>query len=94
MPAIITPNKTEQERKRRSKYYYDFGVGIMYWKRRYGGRVIEIPQKWVNEGHCTSINKKNYHWTQPGGQRNQPVEIDMNFDLEEVAKRLGLAHLL
>ena len=84
----------EAERRRRSRYYYDSGVGIMYWKRRLGGRVVDVPQRWVAEGHCTSINKKNYRQVQPGGQRNLSAEIDLNFDLSEVARRLGIDHLL
>jgi hypothetical protein len=84
----------EKERHRRSKYYYDSGVGVMYWKRRLGGHVINVPLKWVAEGHCTSINKKNYQQVQPGGQRNLSAEIDLNFDLVEVAKQLNISHLL
>jgi len=89
------PNCTdEKERSRRSKYYYDHGVSIMYWKRHYHGQVTNIPHRLVAEGHCTSINRNSYRWEQPGGQRNQPAEIDLNFDIEEVASRLGIAHLL
>lgn len=84
----------EDERRRRDRYYYDSGVGIMYWKRRYGGRVIDIPEKLVAEGHCTSINRKNYRQVTQGGPRNLGAEIDLNFDLAEVAAKLGIAHLL
>jgi hypothetical protein len=84
----------ERERRRRDAYYYDSGVGIMYWKRRHGGKVIDIPGKLVAEGHCTSINKANYRQVQPGGQRNLSAEIDLNFDIEEVAKRLGIEDLM
>lgn len=84
----------EQERRRRARYYWDSGIGIMYWKRRYGGKVVDIPEKLVAEGHCTSINKKNYRQVNPGGTRNLGAEIDLNFDIEEVAARLGIAHLL
>ena len=84
----------EDERHRREKYYWDSGVGIMYWKRKYGGKVIDIPAKKVEEGHCTSINKKNYRQVQPGGPRNLSAEIDLNYNIEEVAARLGIAHLL
>ena len=82
------------ERRRRSRYYYDSGVGIMYWKRRYGGQVVNIPLKTVAEGHCTSINKKDYRQVSPGGARNLVAEIDLNYDLDTVAARLGIAHLL
>lgn len=84
----------EKERKRRATYYYDSGVGIQYWKRRYNGRMIDIPEKLVQEGHCTSINRSNYKVVNPTGARNLGAEIDMNFDLEEVARHLGIAHLL
>lgn len=84
----------ERERTRREKYYWDSGVGIMYWKRKYGGKVVDIPAKKVEEGHCTSINKKDYRQVQPGGPRNLSAEIDLNYDIEEVAARLGIAHLL
>jgi hypothetical protein len=82
------------ERRRRAAYYYDSGVGIMYWKRRYGGRVTDIPLNRVAEGHCTSINRTNYRQVNPGGARNLGAEIDLNFDIAEVAARLGIAHLL
>jgi len=89
------PQCTDQdELRRRARYYYDSGVGIMYWKRHYGGQVIDIQEKLVAEGHCTSINKKNYRQAQPGAARNLGAEIDLNFDIEEVAARLGIAHLL
>jgi hypothetical protein len=86
--------KDENERRRRTRYYYDSGVGIMYWKRRYGGKVIDIPEKLVEVGHCTSINRKNYRPVNLGGQRHLGAEIDLNYDIEEVAARLGIAHLL
>jgi hypothetical protein len=89
------PQCTDQdELRRRSKYYYDSGVGIMYWKRKYAGNVVDIPAKLVEEGHCTSINKKDYRQMNPGGARNLGAEIDLNFNIEEVAARMGLAHLL
>jgi hypothetical protein len=84
----------ETERRRRDRYYYDSGVGIMYWKRRYGGQVIDIPEKLVAEGHCTSINRKNYRQLNPGGPRNLGAEIDLNFDIEEIAAKLNITRLL
>jgi hypothetical protein len=84
----------DRERRRRDAYYYDSGVGIMYWKRRLGGKVIDIPGKWVAEGHCTSISKKDYRQVKPGGPRNLSAEIDLNFDIEEVAKQLGIRQFL
>ncbi len=85
----------DEERARRARYYYDSGVGVLYWKRKYGGSVIDISLKYVNEGHCTSINRKGYRFLS-SKQVHPPVgdELEANYDLEEVAKRLGLAHLL
>jgi len=89
------PNcKDDSERRRRAKYYYDSGVGIMYWKRRYRGRVVSIPESMVADGHCTSINKKDYKQVEPGKARVLSAELDMNFDIRAVASRLGILHLL
>ena len=84
------------ERDWRARHvFYDFGCGIMYWKRKYGGTVKSIPEKLVKEGHCTSINVKDYKRVGPEGpMRNLGVEIDMNYSIEDVAARLGIAHLL
>jgi len=84
----------EKERRRRARYYWDSGIGIMYWRRRYGGKVVDLPEKLVIEGHCTSINNKNYRQVNPGRARNLGAEIDLNYDIEKVAARLGIAHLL
>lgn len=79
----------ERERKRRSRHYYDSGVGIMYWKRRYGGKVREIEESWIDEGHCTAINN-------PGYRRagNKGVELDVNFNLAAMAEKLGIAQFI
>jgi hypothetical protein len=85
----------DAERARRLKYSDDFGFGAMYWKRRYGGKVVSIPSGPIQEGHCTSIAKADYKRVSPEGDtRNMPAELDLNYDLEQVARRLGIAHLL
>jgi len=83
------------ERARRDAYDWDFGFGIMYWKRRYRGKVVKISPYGLREGHCTSIRKKDYKRVGPEGDtRNLGAEIDLNYDIDEVARRLGIAHLL
>jgi hypothetical protein len=82
------------ERKRREQYYWDSGVGIMYWKRRYGGVVKNINRKRVEEGHCTAINYKNYVRLGPVSQPVVGKEIDINYSLDDVARRLKIDHLL
>ncbi|HEY6346243.1 MAG TPA: hypothetical protein VIY49_32545 [Bryobacteraceae bacterium] len=85
----------DAERARRLKYGDDFGFGAMYWKRRYGGKVVSIASRPIQEGHCTSIAKTDYKRVGPEGDtRNMPAELDLNYDLEQVARRLGIAHLL
>ena len=91
------PDDRERARRRnwRKKYNDDFGFGVMYWKRRYGGRGITIASRPLHEGHCTSIANKNYKRVGPEGDlRNLPAELDLNYDLEQVARRLEIAHLL
>ncbi len=84
-----------REREERDRYNWDHGFGIMYWKRRYGGRVVKISPRLLQEGHCTSIGRNDYRRVGPDGDtRNMGAEIDLNYDIEEVARRLGIAHLL
>jgi hypothetical protein len=45
------PNCHPAERSRRARYFYDHGVGIMYWKRHYKGRVRAIAPWGLREGH-------------------------------------------
>jgi hypothetical protein len=93
--ALHPSCKDPAEKARREKYYYDHGVGVMYWKRNYKGRVREIESKQVDEGHCTAIGKKNY--IQLSAERttsDKIFELDLNYNIREVAERLKIAHLL
>jgi hypothetical protein len=83
------------ERARRHTYHWDFGCGIMYWKRRYGGKVVKIGSRQFKPGHCTSIGKKDYRRISPeGDMRNLGAEIDLNYDIRQVAQRLRIDHYL
>jgi len=87
------PNKPEchQETKRRRRYYWDHGVGIMYWARRYRGHVLPIKPSFVEEGHCTRINRKSYISTSPNNERRDlSKDLSKNFDIRSVCRRLGL----
>lgn len=82
----------KSERERRQKYYWDHGVGIMYWSRRYRRRVVAIKQSFVDEGHCTRINKKNYQSNSPNNsKRNLSNDLSKNFDLKKVCSSLNLS---
>ena len=84
------------ERENRRSVSYDSGTGILYWKKFYRGRVIEIDVKLIDEGHCSEIRAKNYKQAESHltALRNLQAEIDANYNLEKVAKRLGIADLL
>jgi len=75
----------EQERRRRRRYSYDHGVGIMYWKRRYGGRVRGISERWAAEGHFGSFSVPGYRQA-----ASKSEEMAINFDLQQIGRRLGI----
>lgn len=83
------PNTPAAESSKRRAHYYDSGVGIMYWKRHCGGKVRDIPEKLVAEGHCTQIGHKDYRKA-----NNKSEELRLNFDLPTVARGLGLESFL
>jgi hypothetical protein len=85
-----------KERRRRQAFFYDHGVGILYWKKKCNGSVVPVSIHLVKEGHCSEIMHPNYqnlpnHAT---AMRNLPTELDANYSIDEVAARLGIAHLL
>ena len=86
----------EEERKRRSTYHWDSGVGIRYWQQNYNGRIVPIDVRLINEGHCSEIGTRNYKAlpNHEAPTRNLGAELDLNFSIEEVASRLGIAQLL
>jgi len=89
-------SRVSTEQRRRRRYSYDSGVGILYWKNNYRGPAIPISIHLVKEGHCSEIMSRNYkdapnHLT---ALRDLTSELDANYNLEEVAKKLGIAHLL
>jgi hypothetical protein len=91
------PNCTDpQEQARRRALSYDSGVGIKYWRDRYKGPVTTIPIQLVKEGHCSEIGAPNYVRGQnhTNAHRSLSSELDNNYSIEEVARRLGIASLL
>jgi len=94
---FLHPNVgTDAERREREKLFYDHGFGIMYWKRRHDGRVHNISLSRAAEGHCSEIGNKRYrnlpdHFE---ATRNTGREMEINYDLEQVCKRLGIERFL
>ena len=75
----------ETERRRRRRYSYDHGVGIRYWRRRYGGKVRSLSERWVAEGHFASFSVL--------GHREAATKSEgmaLNFDLKQIGQELGL----
>jgi hypothetical protein len=75
------------EKARRARYFYDHGVGIMYWKRHYGGRVRSIPPWNLREGHFAqwAIGAKRL-----GSKSAELAAVDIS----AAARRLGLEAFL
>jgi len=75
---------------------YDSGVGILYWKNKYNGHVIPIDVKLMKEGHCSEIGNNAYRAlpNHLNAMRDLRSEINLNYSIDEVAARLGIAHLL
>jgi hypothetical protein len=91
-PKCADPN----ERARRRRYSYDSGVGVLYWRNFYHGSVVDIDIHLVKEGHCSEIGAKKYvggpnHLT---AHRHLGTELDANYSIDEVARRLGISELL
>ena len=84
------------ERRRRQKYSYDSGVGILYWRNNYNGSVVPVSINLIKDGHCSEIMSKEYecasgHLT---ALRDLPNELEANYNIQEVARRFGVEHLL
>lgn len=88
------PNSKVGELKAGRKYYWDYGVGIAYWRRHHGGVIHPIDQKNVAEGHFTRINNPAYKLASPGKRRNLSKDLSLNFELSQCASSLGLESFL
>jgi hypothetical protein len=83
------------ERARRAKYNWEYGTGIMYWARRYGGKVHSLSERFIKEGHCTRINNSNYVPASPVNYaRDLSKDLVQNYDLLNVCERLQLTPFL
>lgn len=83
------------ERARRAKCFYDHGSGIMYWHRRYGGVVHRLENRVFKEGHFSSFNTPGYQkLPRPEGRKMLGKQLELNFNLEVLAKGLGLEEYL
>jgi hypothetical protein len=89
----LHPNvPSEAERAERARWYFDHGTGIMYWKRRHGGRVRPIPLRLVDEGHFSRLKLGAPE------QRNEtydmPKEIERRGTLSVLCDQMGVTPVL
>ena len=88
------PKATVAERSRRAGLHWECGVGIHNWRRKLGGRIVEIPEREIAEGHFTLIGRKDYKRASPKHfKRNLSRELSLNNDLTDACEKLGLSHL-
>jgi hypothetical protein len=89
------PNTPVEEQAMRSRYYWDSGAGILFWRRRIGGIVHKIPEGDIAEGHFTFQRRKDYKRASPiNFKRDLSKELSLNNDLGAACDRLGIGHLL
>lgn len=73
----------------RRSFCWDHGGGVLFWSKEHKGRINKISEKFIKEGHFSVTSKRNY---QKGDSKS--AEMDINFDLEQIAKRFGIVDLL
>lgn len=83
------PNTPPSEAANRNSYYYDSGVGIAFWEKRYKKKVHRLKEQEFSAGHCSEIGFRGYKKALHKG-----MELDLNFNLPDVAKKFGLTNLL
>lgn len=95
---IDHPNCTEEDKKDRSKVYWDHGSGVEYWHRKYADKtikIIKIPEKKIEEGHCTRIRNPNYVPQSPNNEkRDLSKDLSHNYSLKDECERMGLLNFL
>lgn len=83
------PNTTPDEYAIRKNYYYDSGVGIAYWEKKYRRRIVRLSERIYSPGHCSEIGHPNYIKSAHKG-----AELDLNFQINDVARKFGLEQYL
>lgn len=83
------------ERLAREKMHWECGVGIHYWSKKYANKIVEIPERQIEDGHFTRIKNKAYVSQSPNDwRRNISKDLVANFDLVEACQKMGVSELL
>jgi hypothetical protein len=84
----------DAERKRRTRQYWDCGVGIRYWADMHPGRLERISELEVDAGHFTRMRRRNYMAASVDDwRRDLSRELSANFPLRTVCGQFGLEQL-
>ena len=87
--------RSYQDFYRRFPYHWEYGVGIRYWERRYGGSIVPIPERNVADGHFTRINNAKYVVVSHSDwRRNISKDLPQNFDLRTCCAKMGIEEFL
>lgn len=88
------PNCPKNDLEKRENAYWDHGSGIKYWAKKYktkDEKVHLIPEKYIEEGHCTRIRNSKYIPQSPNNEkRDLTKDLVHNYSIKEECKRLGL----
>lgn len=89
------PNRKDRGSEHYKGINWDHGAGIMAWHRQHGGKVVNIPLKWVEHGHFSQINNQGYKRVSPRHyMRDMGSELSLNYALADAARSLQLDDLL
>lgn len=85
----VNAPKEEALLEKRSRAHQDHGGGVLWWRKHHQGKVRSISERFVVEGHFSITSRKNYVKAP-----SKSDEMDINFDLKAIAKRLDILDLM
>ena len=85
----VNAPKDEAALAERQRHHQDHGGGVLWWKLRHGGRVRNLGERFVDEGHFSITSRKNYVKAP-----SKSEEMELNFDLATIARRFEISDLL
>lgn len=76
---------------RREKVYWDHGAGILYWKRKYNGRLRTIPLGQIEAGHFSpTSHPKTFRRVGGIASRFLKDQLDQTITLERACALMGV----
>jgi hypothetical protein len=83
---------SEAEFNNRLKKHWDHGAGLLYWQRRYGGKVKIIQEHYLDEGHFSRTSKDDFKVISPNNEgRDTGQDLRANYNVYELAKTLNIS---